>query len=100
VLAKDCAENRLIVGPRERLARREVAVAEVNWVSRPAPEVGETMRGEVELRYRGTPIPAEITVEDDNRARLRLAEHHQAVTPGQAAVWYEGDLVLGGGTID
>ena len=99
VLAKDCAENRLIVGPRERLARRELEVAEVNWLSRPAPEIEETIQAQVELRYRGTPIPAEITAEPGNRARLQLAAHDQAVTPGQAAVWYEGDLLLGGGTI-
>ena len=99
VLAKDAGENRLVVGPREHLERREVQVAEVNWLSRPAPEVGETVRGEVELRYRGRPIAAEITVEEDARAALHLSEHDQAVTPGQAAVWYEGDLLLGGGTI-
>jgi tRNA-specific 2-thiouridylase len=99
VLAKDCEGNRLIVGPRERLARREVGVAGVNWLSRAAPEVGETLRAEVELRYRGRPVEAEITVEEGDRARLRLAPHDQAVTPGQAAVWYEGDLLLGGGTI-
>ncbi len=99
VLAKDPDRNRLIVGPKESLVRREVQVEEVNWLSRPAPPVGETIRAEVELRYRGKPIPAEITVGADDRAVLVLAAHDQAVTPGQAAVWYEGDLLLGGGGI-
>ena len=99
VLAKDPDENRLVVGPRGSLARREVEVAEVNWVSRAALEVGETIRGDVELRYRGRPVGAEITVYAENRVRLRLEEHDQAVTPGQAAVWYEGDVVVGGGVM-
>ncbi len=99
VLAKDAGANRLIVGPRESLARREVQVREVNWVSRPGLESGETISAEVELRYRGTPIVAEITAEEGDRVSLRLAEHDQAVSPGQAAVWYEGEVLLGGGTI-
>jgi tRNA-specific 2-thiouridylase len=99
VLAKDARGNRLVVGPRESLARREVGVEQVNWVSRAAPPVGKTIRAEVELRYRGKLVPAEITVKAGNRASLRLAEHDQAVTPGQAAVWYEGEVLLGGGLI-
>jgi len=99
VLAKDVSRNRLIVGPRAALARREILVEEVNWVSREEPSPGEVPAAEVELRYRGKPIPAQVRAEPGRRARLFLAEHDQAVTPGQAAVWYDGDLLLGGGII-
>lgn len=99
VLNKDIEANCLVVGPPTSLARREVRVTEVNWVSVPAPPVGKSIRAEVEVRYRSRPIPAEITVDAEDRATLRLAEHDQALAPGQAAVWYDGDLLLGGGLI-
>lgn len=99
VLAKDVDRNRLIVGPREALARREVLVEEVNWVSCEEPAPGEAIPAEVEVRYRGEPIAAQVTADPPGRARLHLAEHDQAVTPGQAAVWYQGEMLLGGGII-
>lgn len=99
VLEKDAEANRLIVGPRVSLARREVQVCAVNWVSCAPPKVGQTVLAQVELRYRGRPVPARITIQEGNRITLLLDEHDQAVTPGQAAVWYDGDLLLGGGLI-
>ncbi len=99
VLAKDVDRNRLIVGPRGALARREVLVREVNWVSCEEPPPGESLAAQVELRYRGEPIAGQVTAEPGGRARLHLAPHDQAVTPGQAAVWYQGELLLGGGII-
>ncbi len=99
VIGKDLAENALIVGPREALARKKCILDQVNWVSQPPPRIGQRVRVEVELRYRGRPIAASVAMTSGDTARPRLARHDQAVTPGQSAVFYRGDLLLGGGII-
>ncbi len=99
VLARDVANNRLVVGPRAALPRREAIIEDLNWVCQEPLLPGESLAAEVELRYRGEPIQAEITVQNGGHAHLRLAVHSQAVTPGQAAVFYDGDRLLGGGII-
>ena len=99
VIGKDVAENALIVGPREMLARPECLLEQVNWVSVPPPRIGQPMLVEVELRYRAKPISATLELTSGDTARLVLAPHKQAITPGQSAVLYQGDLLLGGGII-
>ncbi len=99
VIGKDVDENVLIVGPREALARRECALQQVNWVSVASPRVGKPLRVQVELRYRTRPIPATLEMTSGDTARLSLGPHDQAVTPGQSAVFYWGELLLGGGII-
>ena len=99
VVSKDVAANRLVVGPREATARRQVRVTAVNWVSREPLPPGESLAAEVELRYRAHPLPATVTARAEDEVELGLPPHDQAVSPGQAAVWYQGDLLLGGGLI-
>ena len=99
VVAKDLADNALIVGLRCELARRECELEEVNWVSIPPPVSGEAVEAQIELRYRARPVPGTVTVRGSQTAQLALASHDQAVSPGQAAVFYDGDLLLGGGII-
>lgn len=99
VLRKRLKDNCLVVGPREALERRSVTLEAVNWVSRPGPEVGGRIEAEIELRYRGEAVPGTVTALADGRARVELRRHTQAVAPGQAAVFYEGDVLLGGGII-
>ncbi len=99
VIAKDVADNALIVGPREDLCRRQCEVAGVNWVSIAPPEVGETVEAAIELRYRARPIAGTVAVTGPDTARVSLAAHNQAVSPGQVAVFYRDDLLLGGGII-
>lgn len=99
VIAKDAADNALIVGPREELVRRECILEEVNWASVAPPAIGEAVQAQVELRYRAQPVAGTVTVTGPDTARLSLAAHNQAVSPGQAAVFYQGDLLLGGGII-
>ncbi len=86
----------VIVGPESALYRTEVQVADCNWVSMAPPTA--PIEAEVCLRYsrrssRATVIPTE------GGAELRFREPQRAVTPGQAAVFYDGPYVLGGGTI-
>ena len=107
VIRLDAAMNRVIVAPRADAGRRHCTVGAVNWVSIDPPS--STMKVEVQVRYRSAPISAELTpVEptDDDRARERPHRCHLvfgddqfSITPGQAAVFYAGDTVLGGGLI-
>ena len=104
VLAKDAATNTLVVGREEELGSRELIAKDVNWISGEAPT--ESFRAEVKTRYTAREAWAEITPLDVNRPgetfrsrRVRFDAPQRDITPGQAAVFYDGDLVLGGGMI-
>ncbi len=98
VLEKDVARNALIVGPAEELGATEALVDGVHWISGAPPAA--PFRAEVKTRYTAREVPAEVTpLEAGSRARVRFDAPARDLTPGQAAVFYVGDLVLGGGTI-
>lgn len=97
VLAKDIEHNQLVVGPREQLGRREFAVERINWVSGRPPK--ETIEAQVRIRYRADEPEAEVKPVGEGGAQVVLAEPMPDVTPGQAAVFYQGERVLGGGII-
>ncbi len=99
VVAIDPLENKVTLGPRELLACRSFEVEEVTWLSIEAPEPGESLAVEVQIRYRGRPAPARVTLLGGSRARVELIEPQDAATPGQAAVFYQGEVLLGGGWI-
>lgn len=88
VVALEAASNRVVVGPVEELYRSEFEVANCNWFEE---VVGECT---VKIRYNHKGCSAVV---EENRVRLREAQ--RAITPGQAAVFYRDDLVLGGGWI-
>ncbi len=98
VLGKDPASNALRVGVREELGSYELTAEEVNWTSgKPTQAV---FRAEVKIRYTAREAPAEVEVlEDGARVRVRFDAPQRDTTPGQAAVFYDGDVVLGGGII-
>lgn len=98
VLALDTKRNTLIVGDRQELAQRVFFVHSVNWQSgEPSPDV---FRAQVQIRYRAHAHPAQISVLQDGRVRVLLEEPLLAITPGQGAVFYNGETVLGGGLIE
>ena len=97
VIALDQPNNRLIVGSREELLARTLVAERVNWVS-VAPPTGP-MRAQVKIRSRHPGGEASITPLDGGRVRVDFDEPQSAITPGQAAVFYDGDMVLGGGWI-
>jgi tRNA-specific 2-thiouridylase len=104
VLAKYAATNTLVVGSEDELGSRELTAKDVNWISGEAPR--ELFRAEVKTRYTAREAWAEITLPGDNQPGetfrslgVRFDEPQRDITPGQAAVFYDGDLVLGGGTI-
>ena len=97
VVALDRANNQLIVGDDSELRRGTCDVRDVNWLSIPCPE--EPIEAMVKVRHKHEPAVATITPLDARRARVQFSEPQRAITPGQAAVFYSGELVLGGGWI-
>jgi tRNA-specific 2-thiouridylase len=89
--------NRVIVGAIEDLVCEEFEVDRCNWMDREASD--EAFDVSVKIRYSHPGTRATVTLLDDERARVRLHEAQKAVTPGQAAVFYDDDVVLGGGWI-
>jgi tRNA-specific 2-thiouridylase len=98
VISTDPASQRVIVGRNEDLLCRETAVESVNWIA--CDHLAAPVRAAVRIRNKHTPAPATIEPgSDPARVTVRFDEPQRAVTPGQAAVFYDGDLVLGGGWI-
>lgn len=89
--------NTVVVGTREDVTRATCRVEDVHWISGKAP--AENRRFDVQLRYRHAGAPSTVSLLQDNAAEVRFDEPQFAVTPGQAAVFYDGDEVMGGGWI-
>ena len=97
VLAKDPARNAVVLGADSALYTSELTAERVNWLSIPAPDgpLSVTAR----TRYSQREAAAHVEPLPGGRARVVFRDPQRAVTPGQAVVFYDGDLVLGGGTI-
>jgi len=98
VVRLDALTNTVVVGSEEETYSSEFFVKELNWFI-PVRE-SETIECSVKVRYRGNESPCSCVTLSDNRARVVLQTPVRAVTPGQAAVFYHGDLLLGGGWIE
>ena len=99
VVRLDAVERRVVVGPREALGRSIVRVRELNWLG-PTPLSPEGLRVSVKLRSAHRPAGAMVVLAQAGDAELRLDEPQFGVAPGQAAVFYDGTRLLGGGWID
>lgn len=97
VVTLDRARNRLIVGENGDLRRSTCEVRDVNWIPFAAPDA--PVRAKVRIRNRHEPAEAEILPLSENTARVSFAEPQRAITPGQAAVFYRDESLLGGGWI-
>ena len=98
VVKLDAVMNRVIVGDRHAGGRLNCTVSRMNWVSIAEPT--SPIRAEVKIRYRSKPVCAQIIPLENSRIKIMFEEHQFGVTPGQAAVLYSGDMVLGGGIIE
>jgi tRNA-uridine 2-sulfurtransferase len=97
VVELDLANNRLIVGEDAELRRTTCELRNVNWIPFTFPE--GPVQARVRIRNRHEPADAEITALDATTARVTFREPQRAITPGQGAVFYSDEQVLGGGWI-
>jgi len=92
----DPGHNTVVVGPRHAALCATFDVERLNWMCAPPPQALQTT---VQIRYRHQPVMADVHPEAPDRAHVVLHAPQFAVTPGQAAVFYDGDTVIGGGWI-
>jgi tRNA-uridine 2-sulfurtransferase len=86
-----------MIGRREELARHELAANRVNWlIDSPAAP----FRAHVQIRYNSAAAPALVEPQGDGRFRVHFDDPRYGIAPGQAAVCYDADRVLGGGWIE
>ena len=107
VIRLDPAMNQVVVAPRAEAGQRSCVVGAINWVS--IAPLQQPLELEVQVRYRSEPVAAQLTPiphtpEDEarqrpHRCRLQFLDDQFSITPGQAAVFYGGETVLGGGLI-
>jgi tRNA-specific 2-thiouridylase len=97
VCAIDTANNRLVVGARDELAMSELTAVRATWsIFPPASE----FRAACRIRYRHIPAPCRVVLHGENTFTVYFDSPQTSVTPGQAAVLYDGEAVLGGGWIE
>ncbi|MCX5755941.1 MAG: tRNA 2-thiouridine(34) synthase MnmA [Gemmatimonadetes bacterium] len=96
VIAIRAADRAVIIGPREELLGRGLVARGVSWMA-DAPHLGDTLG--VRVRHRAPIAPATVIRIDANEIEIALDEPVSAIAPGQSAVFYSGDVVLGGGFI-
>jgi len=97
VIAKDAVRNTLVVGTQEELGTMELTACQVNWLSGEAP--AEPFRAEVKIRYTAKEAEAWVEPVGADQVRVRFDALQRDVTAGQAAVFYQGDVLVGGGII-
>ncbi len=97
VLALDVERGALVVGPERELGRRELVAAEVNFVSGRVPAAPFDVTAKI--RYKAIEARATMTPLGQNEVHVAFAEPQRDITPGQAVVFYQGEVVVGGGII-
>ena len=98
VVKIDKGKNRIVLGKEEDLYSKTIFVSRVNWLSISPPK--EKLHVTAKLRYSHQGVTASVFPESDNKVRLELDVPERAVTPGQAAVFYQDEILLGGGWIN
>ena len=98
VVKIDKEHNRIVLGKEDDLYSKTISVSSVNWVSISAPKT--PLSASVKLRSAHHGAIATLFPESGNKVRLELKNPERAVTPGQAAVFYQKNILLGGGCID
>ncbi len=98
VLRIDAASRTVLVGPRSALGRTSLTASGVNWISGNPPSGPLSVTAQIRSRHPAA--SARVEAVGGDRVALVFDEPQPAITPGQAAVWYDGDELLGGGWID
>jgi tRNA-uridine 2-sulfurtransferase len=97
VIELDAANNRVVVGDDDALDQDEFVADRCNWIAFECPPA--SISATVRIRYNHPGTPATLTPMTDDKVKVKLHSPQRAITPGQAAVFYQDDLVLGGGWI-
>ena len=97
VISKNADNNEVVLGDEEHLFSREVTVDNLNFI--PFEKLENEMRVSAKLRYRHKATNAVIKPLEDGKVKINFDEPQRAASPGQAAVFYDGEIVIGGGTI-
>lgn len=100
VLRINPEKNLIVIGREDELAVNEFLVRDLNWQSILPPHVGETLEIDLQIRYAMTPVKAQITILENNQGRVQVQTPLRGVTPGQGAVFYQSDRLLGGAWIE
>jgi tRNA-specific 2-thiouridylase len=98
VVEIDAGENAVYVGSDDDLYEDDLTATELNWIS--MPKRAEPFRCSAKIRYRHVPAMATLTPTGEDRVSLRFDQPQRAITPGQSVVFYDDDIVLGGGIIE
>ena len=98
VIDIDSEQNAVIVGGKEELYHDELIASGLNWVA--IDTLSEAIMVEARLRYRHKEARAELTPLSEDKVRVKFREPQMAITPGQTVVFYQGDIVIGAGTIE
>jgi tRNA-specific 2-thiouridylase len=97
VLEKDLTRNALILGDSNSRAKLELQAHNINWISGKPPS--KQFRAQIKIRYRSPDAPGTVHVLDNGSVLVNFDEHQNDITPGQAVVFYDKEICLGGGTI-
>ena len=97
VIDKDIQQNALIIGHKDDLGRSQLVANQMQWISGSAP--AEPIRAQVKIRYKAQDAWAWVTPIEEQRVRIVFDQPLRDITPGQAAVLYDGEVCLGGGII-
>lgn len=97
VCGKDMQKNTVTVGPDEALFHNALRAGDLNWI--PFPALTEPIRVTAKIRHSQNEQPATVYPDENGFARVVFDQPQRAITPGQAVVFYQGDVVVGGGTI-
>jgi tRNA-specific 2-thiouridylase len=98
VLRLEPASNEVMVGPARELGNDRLVAREVNWIAGQPP--AGPIEAQIKIRYRARPMPGTLCPLGDSRVEVRFEAPLRDITPGQGAVFYQGDLCLGGGLIE
>lgn len=98
VTAIDPKKNAIVVGTKEEVFGDELVASGLNWVA--IKELDQPLGIKAKIRYLHKEADAEVTPLDEEKVYVKFGEPQMAITPGQAVVFYDRDVVMGGGTIE
>jgi tRNA-specific 2-thiouridylase len=94
------AENTVVVGRREDLFKSKATIKEINWISGAPPTLSRSLTVKIRYRHSGSEARLYLLNEQQDSCSVVFRVPQEAITPGQSMVFYEGEVVLGGGVIE